>query len=150
MEEVILSREGTLIFRLPQVVGKTGNPSTLTNFICRHILEGRRFTVWTRAERNLIDVEDVARIATRLIESPVATERVISIATPHSIRMPEIVDTFERVLSRHALFDRVEKGDPLRIRSELAGSVAKELGIEFDSGYAERLIRKYYGQHALR
>ncbi len=61
-------REDAAIFRLTQVVGAGGNPCTLTNFIYNKIKDGQPFEAWAQAERNLVDVEHVARIVSNLIE----------------------------------------------------------------------------------
>jgi nucleoside-diphosphate-sugar epimerase len=145
MEALVLTRPGSRVMRLPQVVGRTQNPHTLTNFLRDRIVAGVSFSVWGRAERNLIDIDDICSIATVLIEEGPQEPSIVSIAAATSTPMPEIVAIFERVLGRRANCTIEDKGHPLTIDSRRATVVAARLGIDLGAGYAERLIQKYYG-----
>lgn len=145
MESRVLASAGGLVLRLPQVVGRAGNPRTLANYLHARIMAGERFDVWRNAERNLIDVDDVAAIAAAMIEDPDDARPLRSIATPYSLGMPEIVALFERVLARTADFTMVDRGRALPVDATEAVSLAARLGIDFGPDYPERLLRKYYG-----
>lgn len=145
MESRVLASAGGLVLRLPQVVGPAGNPRTLANYLHAKIMASERFEVWLHAERNLIDVEDVAATAAAMIEDPDDARSLRSIATPWSLGMPEIVAIFERVLARTADFSMVDKGRALPVDATEAVALAARLGIDFGPGYPERLLRKYYG-----
>ncbi|HEY0198044.1 MAG TPA: NAD-dependent epimerase/dehydratase family protein [Rhodanobacter sp.] len=145
MEALVLSASHGLVLRLPQVVGKTNNPHTLTNFLRDHILSGQHFKVWSSAERNLIDVDDVATIGVRLAIDLPPEPTVVSIASTHSKLMPEIVEIFERALGKTANCSYVLKGTPMIIDTAQAESLGKKLGIDLGVGYIERVIHKYYG-----
>lgn len=145
MEALVLSSAHGLVFRLPQVVGVTNNSHTLTNFLRDRILSGEHFTVWGRAERNLIDIDDVVAIGASLagdFSNDCAT--VISIASKQSMPMPEIVTIFERTLGKSGNYSTVDKGAPLSIDTRKAVEVGKRLSINLEGGYTERVIRKYY------
>lgn len=142
---VLATSSANLVLRLPQVVGWTSNPNTLTNYLADRIRKGIPFTAWAKAERNLIDVDDIVTIGRALIGSNTPTERTISIASARSLPMPEIVALFERVLGRKALCTVEDKGDPLRIDCQSCLSIAAEAGIDLGNSYAERVITKYYG-----
>lgn len=144
MERLVTEYPGGLVLRLPQVVGKTSNPNTLTNFIRDRILSGIAFTIWGRAERNLIDIDDIVAIGSVAIDSRTLNSQPINIAADHSILVLEIVDIFERVMQRRANCTIEDKGSALRIDSSQASATAIKLGIDFGHGYAERVIRKYY------
>ncbi|MGB9988380.1 NAD-dependent epimerase/dehydratase family protein [Massilia sp. SM-13] len=145
MEELIRQRAPKYaIFRLPQVVGHTPNPHTLTNYL-HHIIEsGDVFHVWTRARRNLIDVDDVVGIAHQLLVRGDAENRILNIACPFSIPVIELVKVFENVMGRKANYDLVEAGGSYAIDVTEAMQAAKEAGIVIDAGYIDKLIRKYY------
>ncbi|WP_158883188.1 NAD-dependent epimerase/dehydratase family protein [Rhodanobacter sp. L36] len=145
MEALVLSASRGLVLRLPQVVGKTNNPHTLTNFLRDHILSGQHFKVWSSAERNLIDVDDVATIGVQLAIDLSPEPAIVSIASTHSKLMPEIVEIFERVLGKAANCSYVLKGTPMIIDTAQAESIGKKLGIDLGVGYIERVIQKYYG-----
>lgn len=144
--EALVHQGGGMVLRLPQVVGRTGNPKTLTNFLYESIANRRRFTVWKNAERNLIDIDDVAAIGTELILSPSTPPEPISIAASESTPMLAIVEIFERALGVKADYLLEDRGDALSIDTALTQEVAGRLGIELGAGYTERIIRKYYGR----
>lgn len=144
MEALVLSSRDGLVLRLPQVVGRTLNPYTLTNFLYARIVAGERFEVWTRAERNLIDVDDVFAIACEHIDAAPGGQ-AISIASDETLSMPRIVEIFERAIGRAARFDVVDAGEPLTIDNRASSAIAARLGIDLGPGYTEATIRKYYG-----
>jgi nucleoside-diphosphate-sugar epimerase len=145
MELLVTATQGGLVLRLPQVVGHTQNPHTLTNFLRDRIVADEPFTIWTRARRNLIDIDDVVAIGTWLITYAPADERCVSIATPHSLSMPQIVRIFENTLGRKARVIEEDRGDQMHVDISRASQVADSLGLNMNEGYTESLIRKYYG-----
>lgn len=145
IESLLLDRDDALVLRLPQIVGRTPNPHTLTNFLAAKIQSGERFTVWSKAIRSLIDVFDVADIAGAAIDAGLK-RRTIDIAPPGTLTMMELVKTMERVLGRNGNYELVERGGGSAPDAALAAELAQRLGIDFSDGYAERVLRKYYGE----
>lgn len=148
MESVVLASGRGLVLRLPQVVARTDNPHTLTNFIRDRILGEEAFTVWAGAERNLIDIEHIVAIGTRLIEDDQYGPHPVSIASERSLPMLEIVQVFEDTLGRKGRYTVVDKSSPLHIDTAIAKAVAGPLGINLGDGYVRRVIQKYYGARA--
>jgi nucleoside-diphosphate-sugar epimerase len=145
MESLVLASPGSLVLRLPQVVGATNNPHTLTNFIRDRILTGEHFTVWEHAERNLVDVDDVAAIGSQLIKSTSLARTIsVPIAAERSLPMPEIVSMFERALRKTANYSIAPKGLPLPVDATEAVQIGAKLGINLGQDYIESVIRKYY------
>lgn len=144
MESLVLAKRGGLVLRLPQVVGRTDNHHTLTNFLRDRILSGKHFTVWAHAERNLIDIDDIAAIGATLAADVDAGSSVIPIAADSSLPMREIVKIFERILDKRANYSLLDKGAAMDIDTSRIREVSSRLGIDLDGGYAERVIRKYY------
>ena len=136
---------GNAVFRLPQVVGRTPNPHTLTNFLYHQICSGARFQVWRRAWRNLIDVTDVARIVAFMVNNPGRYGPVTTVASPFSVPITELVGTFEVVLGKKAYCDFVDAGGEYAIDASAASAVAQQVGICFDDAYVLNLVKKYYG-----
>lgn len=147
MEALMMERaRRKAIFRLPQVVGATPNPHTLTNYLHAQISTGARFKVWLNARRNLIDVADVASIVCHLVENHAADGVVTNIAAPSSTGILELVHIFEEVLDKRANYETVDAGASYDIEADLALRTAAEAGITFGPDYATRLVRKYYGR----
>lgn len=144
MEALVRAHEGRIV-RLPQVVGRTDNPHTLTNYLRDRIVRGEHFDLWAHAERNLVDVDDIARIVGALLDDwPMGTSTV-AIARPASTPMPRIVALFEQTLRRKAHYTSLDKGRPMHVDAALAHGIAKGIGIDFGAGYLQRVIGKYYG-----
>lgn len=144
MESLVLSRPGGLVLRLPQVVGRTRNIHTLTNFLYDRISSGEHFTVWAHAERNLVDIDDVAAIGAALATEANIHPSTIAIAAEQSSLTPEIVKIFEAVLEKTANYSIVEKGTAMTIDTTQTKEVSARLGINLGDGYIARVIAKYY------
>jgi nucleoside-diphosphate-sugar epimerase len=143
MESVVLAKPGARVFRLPQVVGHTSNPHTLLNFLRGRILAGEPFDVWRDAERNLIDIDDVVKVATRILQDDAIPERVVSIAAEQSVPMPGIVACLEQVLGKKALAEVRPLGAPMPVDTAICRRVAMEMGLDLGAGYLEKVLRKY-------
>lgn len=145
MERMVLEDARGLVLRLPQVVGPGGNPNTLTNFLHARIESGEHFEVWTLAERNLIDVADVALIGEHVIEHADTFPSVVSIADVRASAMLTIVHEMERAMGRSANYHCVRRGDPLEIDTDACVIAAEAVGVKLGPGYLTRLLEKYYG-----
>lgn len=145
MEQLVLdSGKHRAVFRLPQVVGHCVNPHTLTNYLYGQIMCGQKFQVWLNASRNLIDVNDVMKIVTSYIKDMPSNKSVLNIACPFSIRIPDLVNIFETVLNRKAVYEIVLAGDGYHIDTEQMTIHAKRAGVTFDETYVTNLIKTYY------
>ena len=148
MEALVATARRHAIFRLPQVVGLTPNPNTLTNYLHERISTGTPFQVWRHAKRNLIDVEDVASVVRFLMHDDWAQGRTMNVASPFYTSIPELVAVFEDVLGRKAECSEVDAGGSYPIDTTVAVEAARHCGVRFDEGYVRRLITKYYGNDA--
>ena len=144
MEMLVRGAENHTIFRLPQVVGRTANPHTLTNFFFEKIRSRSPFKVWQYARRHLIDIDDVVRIAHTLLNRHHASESIFNIATPFTITIPELVRIFEDLLDIPAQCEIVDAGASYDIDASLAIAAATQVGITFEQTYVKNLIKKYY------
>jgi nucleoside-diphosphate-sugar epimerase len=144
MESLVCLAKNYVIFRLPQIVGRTPNQNTLTNYIYRHIYLEKPFKIWRHAKRNFIDVEDVASIVSHLIRVCYVNRAVINIACPFSISIQQLVTIFELVLGKKSNYSLVDAGAEYSIDARLATMTANQIGIDFQDNYIEKVIRKYY------
>lgn len=149
MEALVCLSKDYVIFRLPQVVGKTLNPNTLTNYLYEQIISKTPFQIWRHAKRNLIDVDHVASIVSYMIRTSLVNRTILNVASPFSISIQQLVSVFESVLGKKANYTFVEAGGTYLIDAILATKVASQIGIDFDDVYIETLIRKYYGKSLL-
>lgn len=145
MEEKVRARQDTLILRLPQVVGRTSNPNTLTNYIARHIADGSELAVWTGAVRCLIDVDHVASVTMHMLSSKQGMETTEQVAPPETITMPALVSLMEEIMGREANVRLIERTGGMKPNSTLMERLAPDIGVDLSSGYNVRLLHKYYG-----
>ena len=133
------------IVRLPQVVGLSANPHTLTNYLYRQISAGERFQLWLQARRNLIDVTDIVAIVSHLVDARKIAGASLNVACPFSVLVLDIVRSLEALIGRTARFDAVMAGAHYDLDTKLAQAAAAQIGLVFDEHYVDRLLRKYYG-----
>lgn len=130
------------IFRLSNVVGNTDNPNTIFNFFSRKIIYGEPFILWKGAFRNLIDINDVNRICTTLINNRSHCNQIINVAYPESIAVTEIITVLEKSLSNKAKYELVNLGDFYTIDTKIVADYFT--GSEISAiNYLENLIKKY-------
>lgn len=146
MEALVRERHARwLILRMPQLAGASPNPHTLLNYLYQRILRAERFRLQADATRNVIDIEDAAKIAGELVMREGACHEIINVATPCSIPVVEIVGVLERLAGKRAVYDSVVGGTRPSIDVARVTPIAGRLGIQFDEGYLERILQKYYG-----
>lgn len=134
------------IFRLPQVVGFSENPTTLLNFLYSKITLCQPFEIWSKVKRNLIDVEDIIDILSMLIENVELHQKIINIASPYSLSMQEIIDVMEEYFNNKANYKVVEKGGEYIVDIEI---VKKEINIKkiflpTSEAHVKALLMKYF------
>jgi nucleoside-diphosphate-sugar epimerase len=146
METLVAQHPNFLVLRLPQAAGASPNPHTLLNFLYARIARSEAFSVWRHAYRNILDVDDVARIADRLIADPATRRGVINLANPTSYSMPDIVAAMERVTGKPAIHELLERGGHYRIdvAPMLRTLAGEDIGLGGD--YLDRVLEKYYGK----
>jgi nucleoside-diphosphate-sugar epimerase len=149
MEDVVRERARHLILRLPQVAGKTPNPHTLLNHLHARISRSERFHVWGGAIRNIVDVEDIVKIALDLIAKEDANAETINIANPRSSGMLDIVQAMERVLDARAVFDILDRSSGVAIDVARISASIRRCGIAFGHAYLDQVVGKYYGAYDL-
>ena len=148
MEKTVAEHPRYLILRLPQTAGKTENPHTLLNYIFTRIIRSERFQIWSNARRNIIDVDDVVKIAAGLALEEGVRRDCINVANFSDYSMSDVVTIMEKVVGKKALFDSLDKGDTYPIDTQRIYRVAQRCSVEFGPEYLESVIRKYYESRA--
>lgn len=134
------------IYRLPQAVGKSYNPNTLTNFIANTLINNEVLPIYKGAKRNLIDIEDVKKVVNCANKYHLFYNQIINLIAPKNYDIDEIVTVFESIFdveSRKQYFVSNEVEFEILLSNELKELYTK-LQINFDEFYLENLINKYY------
>lgn len=145
METLVKTHPSYLICRLPQLAGRTPNPHTLLNYLYARIARSEPFDVWQKAQRNVIDVEDVAAITAQLILDPQQRNRRLNVANVNSYSILEIVQAMQEVVGKPALYSTVDAGAAYDINTDLILPFISMAGVKFDSSYLKNVLNKYYG-----
>jgi len=145
-ERIRRSFQNHLIVRLPNLVGHTKNPFTLTNFIRDHIVQQETFELHLYAARYIMDVEFVAQDLAPLIRSNERQGTSINVCSDEPIPLPQLVLLMEKILDKKADVIRTDKGH--RYSVDNADFMA-HLDVRHRHRYAlddlENTLRKYYG-----
>ena len=136
-----------LILRLPQIIGKSNNPHTLTNFIYRKILSEQRFKVWSNVKRNLIDIDDLIKIVKQIISTKLKHGNVINILNPNSIYVKEIVNIMGKIVKKNPKYILLEYKPKKKGNLKIQSSSKFNLNIKKyfkDKNYFKKILEKYY------
>ena len=150
MEHLVSGHDKFLIIRLPQVAGRTPNPHTLLNYLYARMVRSEKFTVWTRATRNIIDIDDAAAIVTKILSNPGSRHSTLNVANSISYPIDKIIAVMEMVIGKPAVAERVDVGAAYEIDTSQITSIVSDLGLIFDDRYLEVVINKYYGRDGWR
>ena len=136
-----------LIVRLPNVVGSGRNPAQLVPALVAQCLDGR-VTVFADATRDLIGVDDTARLVVRLLE--VAPDAgTVQVASGISSPVSALVAEVQRILGTSALEEVKPGGDRQWFATD---RLVQLLGDEatFAADYPTMILRRYVPDIARR
>lgn len=138
-----------LVCRLPQVVGLNGEKSNLVDYLVEAIFTESEFDLWTHAERNLIDIDDVYEIVDEILRSNTLKNSIINVANPRSTTVEEIVSDIGVFLGIEPKFSRKDRVTKYEIDISKIESVIEDLDMAFGSDYFSSTLNKYFS-HYLR
>jgi glycosyltransferase involved in cell wall biosynthesis len=132
-----------LVLRLPLALGPKHRSPTLGNFLYEKISRGEPFEVWAQSTRYPVDVQDVQRIAARLIGDRSNWNRVINVAL-RPFPVLDFVRVMERITGKRARYTLVQKGSHYEVHCPEVSRLAEELHLDFTEAYLERTLRRYF------
>ncbi|MBK9283200.1 MAG: NAD-dependent epimerase/dehydratase family protein [Sphingobacteriaceae bacterium] len=135
------------IIRLPNVIGPSNNPNTLTNYIFNAIVKQNKFDIYQNTIRYFIDIEDVVNVLTKAIEGNILTNKIYELTFPNPLTIIELVNIFEQLTGIKANYNIVPRGN----KYEIKNSSEFEILHEFQSSsleYFNKVLKKYYNREA--
>ena len=148
IENLIKKRlDNFLILRLPQIVGKSNNPHTITNFIYKKVLLEQRFKVWSNVKRNLIDIDDLIKIVKQIIGTKLKPRNVINILNPNSIYVEEIANIMGEIIKKKPRYILVEYKTKMKGNLKIQSNFKFNLNITKyfkNKNYFKNIMKKYY------
>jgi hypothetical protein len=145
IENLLLKRKyDTLIIRLPIVAGKGGNNNNLINFLMEKLKNNEIIEVWSKARRNIIDIEDVKTCIQILIKEKKYWNKINTIATPFNWKVDEIVILLARLMNKKPKYKNLEKGAKYFPKSKIYSAIMNKYKNMEKNKYFENIFSKYY------
>jgi UDP-2-acetamido-2,6-beta-L-arabino-hexul-4-ose reductase len=146
MEDYISSKVPVYnVFRLGHVVGRSYNSYTILSYLYKAIKEGIPFDLWKHAGRNLIDIDDVSKICSYIIDNNLFNNNITDVCNIRNTSVQEIVNILEELLGKKGVYRIIDQGgNPVFTINNEMQRIALDLGILFNESYARRVIYKYY------
>jgi nucleoside-diphosphate-sugar epimerase len=146
MEEFISKNVSNYnIFRLGHVAGVTAKNHTILSFLFNSIKMGTHFKLWKYASRNIIDIDDVFKICSYIIDNELYKNEITNVCSSYNTSIIEIVSVLEELMNKKGDYEIMNSGASPETNNTKIRPIADELGIHFDDFYVKNLIEKYYG-----
>jgi nucleoside-diphosphate-sugar epimerase len=132
------------IVRLPNVIGHSKNPFTLTNYLYNAIQNEIEFKVFDKATRYFMYIVDVKRILTLCINKSLLQNKIYELTYPFAFRIHTIVSLLEKIIGKPAKYTVINKGSQYKIENSEVFLNAFELNEELSLQYFNSVLYKYY------
>lgn len=133
-----------IIFRLPILLGKSPNPATLVNFLFNSIINGRTISIYDKACRYLIDVDDLEVLLTKMIDSDQFDNQIIDVNFNNAAKISTLISILESITRKTAITQTVEKGGCYTTNNNSFISFAQSMNMIPNENYLAERIAKYY------
>ncbi len=133
-----------LIIRLPNLVGFSSNPNTLTNFFADSIRLERKIQLNPGAIRHLIDVVDLPSILNDLKSIYGNDKTTVNVETDKPLSVAVILNLLEEVLLKKAIVQTMDNSSEWKgYENDLNISSIKYIW-KTKENYHRNLLKKYY------
>lgn len=129
-----------LILRLPNVVGPKQNKNQLFPTLVLQAIN-RKANLFKNAGRDLIDIDDVCNILTKLLEKDIKNH-IIIVASGHCVSIPDIFDEIQLLSEEKAIINLLNRGDKQAFCTKKLYRLLPEME-KFEPDYYRHLIQKY-------
>ena len=145
MEQIICSTHPQyLIFRLPQVIGKSRNNKTLVNNFFESVSAGHKITLQRFSKRYFIDIDNIVLFLIHVYKGLVLKNKIINIACPIEYTALELLQVIETLTGLSANYQLEDAGSSYSLDTSMFSNEAPILQIELSDSYLMRAIQKHY------
>lgn len=130
-----------LIFRLPNVIGKTNNNNTSFNYFKNKIINQEEIQIQVNAIRYFIDVDDLVNILPIIISSQ--TNQTINVCFNNKIYIKDLISIFENILKISAKKVFIDKGLNYSVDNLYFMNIVRKNNLKINENYNFNLIKKY-------
>ena len=136
------SSDNYLIFRIPQIIGKTGNKNNLVNYFKDSIINGNEITIFNDTQRALIDIDDLVKIVTYCKDNTSCETLIISdIEKVNVVDVVKLIATNLKIEPKINIIDK--NGGNWNVKNSNSVTQAlKDLKID-STNYTQKIITKY-------
>lgn len=143
MEQIVKKlAKSFYIFRLPQVVGFVKN-QTLISFFINAIINKETLTIQINAKRNLIDVDDISRIACHIVNNRLEVNSTVNISSSMCIPVKSIIDELSSLLKIEAKYTFIDSGNDQCTDIQSLDRILDKHDPIFKDGYWQSVLKKY-------
>jgi nucleoside-diphosphate-sugar epimerase len=133
-----------LIVRLPNLVGNSNNPNTLTNFFVDRIRMRRAIKLNFHAIRHLIDVTDLPFILNDISTQYGKKNVTVDVETDRPLTADKILSMIEQVLDIEADIQHIDAKTISTINNSELKKSAVYYQLKTNDDYHYNLLKKYY------
>lgn len=142
MEEIVFSKPNGRVIRLPNVVGPTGNPANLVNYLKYSIRQANPIKIQIHATRYLLGVDEMNLLLQDVVDNA-GEQKILSLVPPENIKVTRIVSIVESILGAQANLELVEGGMQYEVDFSDTKYHASRLGFDFGKLYYENTLEKW-------
>ena len=143
MESFIKEFPNTLIMRLPIVMANSKNPNTLINFFVNKITQKQPFTIYSKALRYIISIEETVKIIDHIL-SKKEPAGVYNISFPKPFMVNQMVEMIEKGLSMKGNYQTVDQGTQYNVDDIFYTFNSTETAFDTSSDYFLHHFKKCY------
>jgi nucleoside-diphosphate-sugar epimerase len=131
-----------LIFRIPQIIGRTGNKNNLVNYFKNSIINGDEITIFNNTQRALIDIDDLVKIVTYCKNN--SSRETLIISDIEKVNVVDVVNLIATSLNIEPKIKFIDKsGGNWDIKnSDLVTQALQTFKIK-STNYTQKIITKY-------
>jgi nucleoside-diphosphate-sugar epimerase len=133
-----------LIVRLPNLVGFSNNPHTLTNYFADSIRKERPITLKSGAIRHLIDVADLSNILNDIKRMFGKKKLTVNVDTDKPLSAGKILEFLEETLNKKAIIQIVPENNNGIQKETVNADGAIDFLWKTEENYHKELFKKYY------
>lgn len=143
----------SIIFRLPNVVGRTKNPNTFFNFIKNKIEHGDSIPVHIDASRHLVDIDDLTLLLPGIIETYKSVNEVIKfnktieVSFDDKTMVSDIVKIMLDIMNKKNDIEIIYGGSDYDFNRKYFSDYLNSINYEVQENYTYNLLKKYLSEH---
>ena len=133
-----------IIFRLPNIIGRTTNNNTFFNNIKNKIINDEIITIYLKSIRYLIDIGDVSAILPLIINYKKVRNQTINVCFDNKMYIIEIIEIMEEILSKKANKILIDKGHNYYVDNSEFNKFLSYVDLSMeDKNYNKKILKKY-------